>query len=178
MTDAPVVERDYRAEMRAVIDAETAAGNYVSGLVAEQIVRKLAATDPELLDGWLHANAAFLVRHFINLRDCSTRTRARTQARRVEFAAAAGEFEAGDDTAMTSFLDVVHVVEDGSRKKLADLTASDLNHVATDYEERAAENAMHATFLRTLAKKVGKRTVGQVFDENKLTELWLSLPGS
>lgn len=174
----PAVERDYRTEMRAVIDAETATGNYVSGLVAEQIVAKLRATDPDLLDGWLRANAAFLVRHFINLRDCSTRTRARTQARRAEFASAAGQFEAGDDTAMTSFLDVVHVVEDGTRKRLADLTSADLAHVATDYEARAAENAMHATFLRALAKKVGKRTVGQVFDENKLTELWLSLSGS
>jgi hypothetical protein len=170
--------RDYRSEMRAVIDAETAASNYVSGIVAEHIVDKLTETDPDLLDGWLRANAAFLVRHFINLRDCSTRTRARTQARRIEFSAAAGEFEAGDDTAMTSFLDVVHVVEDGSRKKLADLTAVDLAHVATDYEARAAENQLHAAFLRALAKKVGRRTVGQVFDEKKLAAMWLSLSGS
>lgn len=173
-----LTERDYRTEMRAVIDAETAAGNYVSGLVAEQIVAKLAETDPDLLDGWLRANAAFLVRHFINLRDCSTRTRARTQARRVEFAAAAGKFEDGDADAMTSFLDVVHVVEDGTRKRLADLTSTDLAHVAADYEARAAENQMHATFLRAIAKKVGRRTVGQVFDEKTLTAMWLSLAGS
>lgn len=173
----PVGERDYRAEMREILDAE-ATGNYVSAVVAEQIVRKLSVTDPDLLDGWLREHAVFLVRHMINLRDCSTRTRARTQARRTEFAAAAGKFDNGDTEAMTSFLDVVHVVEDGSRKRLADLTAADLDHVATDYEARAAENAMHATFLRALAKKVGKRTVGDVFDEKKLTDLWLSLPGT
>jgi hypothetical protein len=178
MTAALETERDFRAEMRAVIDAETAAGNYVSGLVAEHIVAKLTETDPDLLDGWLHANAAFLVRHFINLRDCSTRTSARTQARRAQFAAAAGKFADGDKGPITSFLGLVHVVEDGSRKKLADLTADDLAHVADDYEHRAAENQMHATFLRALAKKVGKRTVGQAFDEKKLTAMWLSITGN
>jgi hypothetical protein len=174
----PVEERDYRADMRDVIDAETAAGNYVSAIVAEHIVRKLAVTDPDLLNGWLYANAAFFIRHFINLRDSASRTSARTQARRLEFATAAGKFEKGDAAPLTSFLGVVHVVEDGSRKKLADLTAADLNHVANDYEARAQENALHAMFLRKLAAKIGKRTVGQVFDEKKLAEMWLSLSGS
>jgi hypothetical protein len=121
----------------------------------------------------------FLVRHTINLRDCSSRTAARTGARRQQFGKDAAAFEAGDRQAMSHWLTVVHVVEDGSRKKLAEMTADDLGHVAQDYEARAAESAMHASFLRALAKKVGtRRTVGEVFDETKLAQLWQSLSGS
>lgn len=39
-------ERDYAADMRAVIDAETAAGDYESTVVAAHIVQKLRETDP------------------------------------------------------------------------------------------------------------------------------------
>jgi hypothetical protein len=92
MTAAPKLEvvedRDYLAAMRDVIEAETAAGNYVSAVVAQHIVNKLAVTDPDLLHGWLNANAASFIRMAINHRDSSTRTRARFQARR-DFADAA-----------------------------------------------------------------------------------------
>lgn len=175
----PVQERDYLAEMRAVMDAETSEGPYVSAVVAEHIVRKLRAVDPDLLDGWLNQMAVFMVRHSINLRDCSTRTRARVVARRQQFADDATAFERGDRAAMAGWLQVVHVVDaEGTRKRLAEMTAADLTHVADDYEARASENLMHASFLKALAKKVGRRTVADVFDENKLNQLWRSLSGS
>lgn len=173
----PVRDRNYVAEMRAVIDAETASGDYSSPLVAEHIVKKLRVTDPDLLDGWLHAQAVQFVRHMINLRDCSRRTHARTAGRRAAFADSAELLAAGDRTAMDGWLTVVHVLEDGGRKRIADMTAVDLTFVADDYDQRATENAMHATFLRALAKKVGKRKVSQVFTEQKLTELWQSIAG-
>src|SRR4051812_33143842 len=148
----PVRDRDYIAEMRAVIAAETADGPYVSGVVATHIVNKLRATDRDLLEGWLDQMAVAFVRHAINLRDCSARTAARTGARRRQFAEDAGKFERGNRSAMSHWLAVVHVVEDGSRKKLAEMTAADLAHVADGYEARASENAMTAAFLRALGK--------------------------
>lgn len=181
MSAAPKLEsvrvRDYVAEMRAVIDAETAGGNYASPVVAEHIVRKLSATDPDLLDGWLHAQAVQFVRHAINLRDCSTRSHVRTASRRSAFGEAAKLHEAGEQDAMTDWLNVPQVLEDGTRKPLAELTAAELAFVADDYQRRADENGMHAAFLRALAKKVGKRTVGAVFTEQKLTALWQSIAG-
>lgn len=174
----PVRDRDYLAEMRAVIAAETTGGPYVSAIVAQHIINKLRVTDPDLLEGWLNANAVAFVRHAINLRDCSARTTARHTAKRQAFGESATRFEQGDRTAMTHWLTVVHVVEDGSRKKLAEMTAADLAHVADGYESRAAENAMTAAFLRALGKKVGRRTVADVFTEEKLTALWQSLSGS
>jgi hypothetical protein len=176
----PVRDRDYIAEMRAVIAAETGEGPYVSAVVAGHIARKLAVTDPDLLDGWLRAMAPFLIRHVINLHDCSTRTRARTGARRQQFAEDANAFERGNRSAMSHWLDIRHVVDDdGTRKRLADMTAADLTRVADEYDSRATENAMHATFLKAVARKVGtKKTVADVFDESTLDRLWRSLSGA
>lgn len=42
-------QRDFAAEMRAVIDAETSHGPYVSRQAAADIVEKLKANDPDLL---------------------------------------------------------------------------------------------------------------------------------
>lgn len=172
-----VPERNFVAEMRAVIDAETAGGNYSSPLVAQHIVRKLRVTDPDLLEGWLNAQAEFFIRHAINLRDCSARTHARTASRRRAFGADAERHDAGASGAMVAWLTVPFPVEDGTRKSLADLTAADLDFVASHYEQRAAENQMTATFLRALRKKVGRKTVKDQFDDAQLNAMWQSIAG-
>lgn len=167
--------RNYAAEMRALIDAETAGGPYVSAAVAERIVEKLEAADPELLDGWLHAQAVGFIRHAINLRDCSQRTHARLTASRSVFRDAASAAEAGDTEALSSWLTTVYVVEDGSRVRLAEMRKPELLFVADDYGRRAADALLQEAFLRALAKKVGQRKVSDVFDEEKLSALWLSI---
>lgn len=175
MSDAP--ERDFIAEMRAVIDAETANGPYVSAVVAEHIVEKLSANDPELLDGWLHVQAVSLIRHAINLMDCSKRSHARTATRRGVFAKAVEEHEKGNAEPLVVWLNVPFPVEDGSRKRLAELTAADLKFVAAEYENRAAENALTAAFMRKLAAKVGRGTVADKFTDDQLIAMWNSLSG-
>lgn len=168
-------KRDYAADMRAVIDAETSHGPYTSAVVAEHIVQKLRATDPDLLDGWLQAQAEFFIRHTINLRDCSHRTHVRATAGRSVFREASARAEAGEPEALAGWLSVVHVVEDGSRKRLAEMTATDLAFVADDYARRVAENAMHEAFLRALAKSVGPGRVADRFTDTQLAQLWQSL---
>jgi hypothetical protein len=169
------MSRDYAADMRAVIDAETSQGPYSSPVVAAHIVEKLQATDPDLLNGWLHAQAVNFIRHAINLRDCAVRTHTRTAARRSVFAADSRAHEAGDESALSGWLGVVHVVEDGSRKRLAEMTKNDLGYVADDYGRRAAENALAESFLRALARKVGRGKVSDHFTDQQLTELWQSI---
>lgn len=168
------VARDYASEMRAVIDAETGHGPYVSRIVAEAIVEKLHATDPELLDGWLHAQAAQMVWQTINDRDRSRRASARATAGRSLFAAAAGQHAAGDSSALTQFLGMPFTV-DGVRKRLADLTGADLTQAAVDYQRRADQNTMTAAFLRALGKKVKRGTVSDHFTEQQLATLWTSI---
>jgi len=167
--------RDYVGEMRALIDAETADGPYVAPVIAEHVVKKLRATDPDLLAGWLDAQAVHFVRAAILARDCSTRSHARVATRRSQFAVDSKLHAAGESTALVHWLAVPFVVDGGSRKAFADLTAADLDYVASDYERRAADNQMTASFMRALIKKVGKRRVGDVYDNATLTAMWQSL---
>lgn len=172
----PVEERNYVAEMRAVIDAETAGGPYESPVAAQRIVAKLRATDPDLLNGWLDSQAEHFVWQAINDRDRSVRSRVRTQARRTAFANAAEAFQSGGGKqALTSFLRMPFVVEDGTRKALADMTADDLNFAADEYERAEHEAAMNRAFLRALSKKVGDDTVSDHFTEEALARMWSSL---
>lgn len=170
-------DRDFAVEMRAIIDAETSASGYMSRLVANDIVAKLEANDPELLDGWLRAHAETLIWAAINTRDRSLRTHARQTANAGRFAAAAEAAEDGDMEPLQGFLSVPYVVQDGSRKRLADLTKDDLLFVAARYDVRAKENALNAAFARALAKKVGKGVVSDHFDDNTLATMWTSLGG-
>lgn len=169
------MSRNYAAEMRALIDAETAGGPYVSAQVAERIVEKLTATDPDLLSGWLHAQAVQFVRMSINARDCSQRTHARLTASRSVFRNAADAAEGGDTEALSTWLTTVYVIEDGSRVRLAEMRKPELLFVADDYGRRAADALLQEAFLRALAKKVGSKQVSDVFDEDKLSALWLSI---
>lgn len=171
------MSRNFAADMRTVIDAETAHGPYVSAVVAAHIVEKLDATDPELLNGWLREQAVNFLRHAINLRDCSVRSHARATATRSVFRDAAEKAEAGDMEALGTFLSVVHVIEDGSRMRLAEMRRPELVYVAETYDRRAAENALQAAFLGALARKVGKGKVSDHFDETKLADLWNSISG-
>jgi hypothetical protein len=171
------IGRDYASELRALLDAETSHGTYSSRQVAAHIVAKLTATDPELLDGWLHAQAEQFVWQAINDRDRSRRAHARHQARPAAFGKATEAHQAGDRAALTSFLTMPFAVADGLRKPLAAMTAPDLTYVADGYEQRAVENKMTAAFLRAVAKKVGDSTVADHFTEPDLARLWASLAG-
>lgn len=172
-----VPDRNYVAELRAIIDAETAKGPYVAAAVASHVVRKLRVTDPDLLLGFIEAQAEYLVRQMILQRDCSTRTHARLTASRSVFRESSKLHEAGQADAMTAWLHVPFVLEEGERKRLADLTAADLAFVADRYEQRANDNLMMAAFLRALKRKVGRKTVGEVYTDQQLVSMWQSLAG-
>lgn len=167
--------REYAAEMRALIDAETSHGPYVSRQIAREIVEKLEANDPDLLTGWLMVHAERLIWGAINERDRSTRSQARATGSRSAFAAAASEHEAGDSKALGHWLGCRYAVEDGSRRVLAELTKADLLFVAESYEDRARQNSFEAAFFKALAKKVRTGTVADHFTEDKLAELRASL---
>lgn len=172
-----MTSRDYVAEMRALIDAE-ATGTYVSGVVAHDLVEKLRANDPELLSGWLDANAEGFVRMAINDRDRSQRTAARYGRARSAFAEDAAAAEAGDTDRLTRWLDVRFTIEDGSRAPLAAMTKDDLLFASDGYEARARENKMTAAFLRAIARKVGSKTVADHFTNEQLSTMWSSLAGA
>jgi hypothetical protein len=173
-----LVERNYASDMRAVIDAETGEGSYAAPIVAEHIVAKLRATDPELLNGWLQEQAVNFLRHAINLRDCSVRTHNRLTARRSVFREAREALENGDPEPMRSnFLGEMYLTEDGTKVPLREMRKAELTYAADDFAARVRDNAMREAFLRALAKKVGKGKVSDHFDEDKLAAMWRSITG-
>lgn len=165
--------RDYAAEMRAIIDAETAGAPYVPALVAERIVTKLRATDPDLLTGWLDLGAEQFVREAITGRDRSIRGSARRSSSAREFAKAADQAgTTGDVTPLRRFLDCPYpVAADGKRKRLADLGHDDLRFVAGTYGDDARAAKFEAVFFRALARKVRRGTVADHFTEQQLADL-------
>jgi hypothetical protein len=168
-------ERDFVSEMRTLIDKE-AAGEYVSGIVAAEIVGKLRANDPELLLGWLEAQAVTLIHQVINHRDRSRRTHARTAGPRSVFAAAATEHDGGNSATLCDLL-ATHYVVDGAnlRKPLGSMNAADLQFVSARYDQRAADARMEGAFFAALARKVGDGTVSDHFDEAQLRAMRNSL---
>ena len=172
------MSRDYAAEMRAIIDAETSHGPYISRVVAREIVEKLSTNDPELLNGWLLAQAEQLIWAAINTVDRSTRSRARATGSRSDFAAAAAEHGEGDSEKLSHWLVSRFVVADGTRRALATLTKDDLLFVAEKYEDRSKANAFEAVFMRTLARKVSDGTVADHFTEEQIIELRRHLSGN
>jgi hypothetical protein len=169
------MSRDYAAEIRAVVDAETGDGPYVSRVVAEQVVTKLRATNPDLLQGWLDSQAEHFIWQLIIDRDRSTRSHVRRTAKAVAFAADAEAAEAGDTNRLIRWMNVPYVTEDGSRKRLAVMRKNDLLFVADGYEAQARENKLHAAFMRAIARKVGNKEVGEVYTDRQLTTMWNSL---
>jgi hypothetical protein len=168
--------RDYVAEVRALVDTETARGPYVVAQVADYVVRWLRAHDPGLLEGFLHAQAEYLVSKMINDRDRSARTHARMTAGRSAFRHLAEQFSVtGDREALSGLLAMPINVQDNVRKPLADLTAGDLTYAADTYGRMAAHNGMMETFLRTLAGRVGSDTVADHYTAEQLNSMYQSL---
>jgi hypothetical protein len=176
-TNPKVQHRNFVLEMRRIIDEETATGEpYSSTAVARHIANKLRAEDPDLLTGWLDLQAHNVLRDAINRRDSSIRTHAKRTASRTAFGNAAKQYNEGDSEALGGFLAVVHATADGLRRKLSEMTAKDLMYVASTYNKRADENAMQASFLEALAKRLhGNQTVADVYDEQRLSKMWLSI---
>ena len=169
------MNRDYAAEMRALIDAETAGAPYLAAATAMHIVEKLRAADPQLLAGWLDAQAAQFVQQAIAGRDRSARAHARTASARAAFAADARRAQAGDTSALASWLSTTFVTEGGLRMRLAEMRRGDLLYAAEGYGRRAADQLMQEAFLRVLARKVGRGTVGEHYDDAKLAAVWRSV---
>lgn len=165
--------RDYAAEVRALIDAETAHGSYNAREIAARIVVKLEATDPDLLAEWLRAQAVSVMYSTINTRDRSMRSHARRSA-----AAAAFERDvAAGPEAMGRWLSIPYSVDNGVRKQLGDMTAADLTTAARAYQVRAVENRMVEAFLVALSRQVGVGTVRDRYTDEQLGSMWLSITG-
>jgi hypothetical protein len=169
--------RDYMTEVRAMIDA-ACTGTWSAPGVANSVVEDLRANDPELLAGFLDLCAVDVVRNLVNERDRSTRSYNRKTASRSVFREAAEKHEAGDTEPLeklTYFLQELYVAADGTKVALKNMRGPELNFAADDFAQRARQSQLQEAFLRALAKKCGDRSVGELFTEDQVAALWLSV---
>jgi hypothetical protein len=158
--------RNYAADMRALIDEATADGPYVPRIIATELTEKLRVNDPDLLHGWLTEQAEHFLWQAINDRDRSRRASATHQIRRGAFS------EAAQTGTTSSYLNLPFTVQDGSRRSLGSLRKPDLLYVSADYQRRADENGFLATVMAAIAKKIGDKTVSEVYTEEQLRTMF------
>lgn len=172
---------EYTHKIRAIIDnmANPEAGPYHSSKKAKEIVAYLRLSDPSLLEGWLQEQAPHLVREMINARDRSRRAylRATDYQRASVFAKAVQQYEQGDAGALNRWSDTVYVISDGNRKRLAEMTAEELQYVSSSYESREKSNRMMKAFLRAVAGQIGDGRVEDYLNEEQLRAMWASIAG-
>lgn len=179
MTAAEVIHltRNYHTEMRQVIDAYiadavAAHGSYSPPLLATEIVEKLQANDPDLIEGWLSAQATDIVRETIGKIGRSTRAHAHKSTSRRNFAAAVEAHQAGDSTQLRKYSEVPFPVPDG-QKPLGLLTRAELVYAKGTYLQRAEQNRFKAVFIDKLLQKVtDNTTVNDHYTEDQLAAMF------
>lgn len=165
--------RDYACEMRELVDTYRDRPEYNAASAAVEIYDWLIANDRELLIGFLEGGAVLSIRSVMTAADAATRAYARANGPASVFAEAANEAEKGNPGPLRQgFLDARYVVDEKySRKELRNMTSDDVLYVAQKYQDRARGAMREAQFLREIAKQIGNRTVGAVFNNVQLAEL-------
>lgn len=172
------MSRDYIADMDAAIEAAIPDSDYTAPIVAAELVDRLRAEDPDLLSGWLHLKAPVLLADVVARKSNSKRQAARRSAPRRAFAEAARSFaDAGDEVVFSPFAAEYVIDAENTRRKVALMTAADCLFVAGRYDETARQAKLEASFHRAVAKKVGARTVGEVFSEEQYLSMYQSVTG-
>lgn len=170
-----------------LIDAETAHGDFSPADVAEHLVAKLRAQDPELLLLYLEEHAVQsitrLILHMHSLRRAAARRGGPARVtRRSVFADAVAAHEDGDGDALEMFrrgwLDVAIEGRDGAMMHLRDCKKDNLLYAASRYQQREQSNRFERLFLEAIAKQVGTKTVGEIYTDAQLTRMRDSLSSS
>lgn len=166
--------RDYITEMNAAISAALGDGDIVAPVVAEKLLAGLQESDPDLLDGWLHASAA----HFLTMAIGATDRRERTLFRRRSSARRFSEVtKSGDAAALSTFAVRLVIDDDNTRRPIGQMTGADHRYVAGEYGRSAATARMLQAFHVAVAKKIGKRKTVEVFSEDQYEQMYRSLVG-
>jgi hypothetical protein len=171
-------DRDYLADMAVEVDRAIPSDDYVAAIVAQSLIDHLYETDRDLLLGWLLLKApAFMANEIAKLSN-SRRSRARINAPRGVFAAAAADFETTGSPVALSVFSMEYVIDtDNTRRRVSAMTAADCEFVADRYTTTAANARLQAAFHNAVAKRIGSGTVSDVFTEEQYMRMYQSLTG-
>ncbi|HEY6074357.1 MAG TPA: hypothetical protein VIV15_13450 [Anaerolineales bacterium] len=172
------VRSNLAQDVRDIVDQELerAGDVFTVGGVAARVVARLRDEAPELLAKFLDEHAEPIVSRMIGDITRAQRAQVKVKSGRSVFSQALERYEQGEPSALAAWLDTAYVVTTkDERKRLRDMDKDDLVFAAHEYTDRARTNALQAAFLRSLADRVGARTVGEVFTDDELARMWNSL---
>jgi hypothetical protein len=178
-------DRDYLAEMDALIISATEGSDFVAGVVAAKLHAQLQEADPDLLDGWLHTVAVQTLRQHVGLISRQRRMHGRRHARARAFSETAREFadtSGGNEAAQAGqrfigmFKSDFVIDDDGTRRYVPEMTGADHLFVAVhQYDREASHQKMLAAFHRAVAKRVGKKRTADVLNEEQYEAMYQSI---
>lgn len=160
--------RNWRQEMNELIEAEPIEGKSAS-LIADQLVTRLQARDPDLLVGWLTMGAHSILTQHISKLLANRRQTARREGKAGRFLAATERYERGDRSALD---DVYVTTENQIRRRLGALTAVDCKYIADSYSKRGNALLLEAAVFAALARKIPDgMTLEEALTEGEYIEL-------
>jgi hypothetical protein len=173
-------QRDYVADLDRLLAIEMQGDDRPAPVLAGVIVAKLRSTDPELLAGWLDAQAEAIIAAVIRRKAHSKRSHLAATARGRAFRKAAIEHaKTGDDSVMAPFRNIsfgtIFTVEHGERKPLRVLDHADLTYVADAYSQAATNNLVWSAFMQALARRVTTGTVEDHYTEQQILAMFGSI---
>lgn len=164
--------REMNARITEALDAVE--GDLIPSVLALEIVQEVRNADPGLLAAWLEEMAPAIVTDAIKGRISAQRSRARAMASRRSFAADARLWtKTGDPSVMSRWSEARYVVDaNNTQRFLLEMNRKDLEFAAGVYGRSAKSLMLEEAFLLALAGHVGDRTVGDVFTEDQITEMF------
>lgn len=183
------IERDYAAEMLAIVKAEMG-GPFTAPELAAELVAKLRVTDPDLLIGFFGLERTMVnsLREYILTLNRSWRANDRRKARlaqqnetreRFERAVAEGDPAPLREVSATNFLGQRFVVnEDGLQVPYSKTGKPERLFIINDYAARERWEGLHKAYHMAVQRKAGNRITGDVFSEERLAKLYLSIVGN
>jgi hypothetical protein len=154
---------DRLREFREAID-----GDFVVLVEAEQFHKLMERDHPDELAEWQTAKTVEFIADALGTIIRSERAKARTRAGARAFQEAAEELAAAggpeNPDALDSFAQVYKVNKNNLFRSVADMTGADHRFVADQYEATGKRALMLTSFHRAVAKKVGTRRTGDVFE--------------
>lgn len=171
--------RDYVSEMNERIAELTSELQYAVPDLTIELYNELLESDPDLLNGFLHAIAQRVLGRAIGEHVRAQRSRARSAAQHStpaeRFSAAAQAWERGDSAALDLYVSMHVVNPEMDRKRACDMTGSEHRYVARQYARSAVKSGLLNMFHLLVADRVGEQLTSQAMNATEYQALYNSM---
>lgn len=157
--------RDYLAAMAELIEKRIPKGDFIPAIEGDKLYEWLEKNDPDLYIGWAWEIGRVLLGEEFRRRMQKKRALTTENAR-----------HGGQRRITKAFWDMSYEVNaEHTQRPLKNMTKDDLLYAAESYSKRAFANELQAEFLRVIAKKVGNKTVEEVYTEEQIRKMYDSV---